>query len=81
MLGWSSEMRESTYTSYDGHAGETQRPGKLPRLGFDLLSQLTSRRHDECVRAQMSVFIRERRQIGDEGQHWDDERCSLTGTC
>ena len=69
-----------TYTSYDGHASEAQWTSKLLCLSFNLLSQFTSGSHNECIRAQMSIIVREGGQIGDEGQHWDDEGCSLTGT-
>ena len=70
----------STYTTDDGHTGEAQRTGKLLRLRLDLLRQFTGGCHDERVGTQVSVLIREGRQLGDERQHRDHESSSLTGT-
>ena len=67
-----------TYTTDDRDTGISEWSGKLLGFSLDLLCQFTSGSHDEGVGTEMSVFVRERRQIRDEAQHWYDECCSFT---
>jgi hypothetical protein len=75
-------MKEKgTYTTDDRHTAVAERTRELARLALDLLCKFARRREDERVRTEMSVLVREGRELVDENQHRDDEGGRLTGTC